>query len=60
MHLCDADGGGEWFGYLRRDNTVFNRCKGGNYKGFFHVPRGSCSPFNLPNAISLGTQHPWH
>ena len=40
MHLCDADGGGEWFGYLRRDNTVFNRCKGGNYKGFFHVPRG--------------------
>ena len=38
-HLCDADGGGEWFGYLRRDGTVANRRKGGNYKGFFHVPR---------------------
>eukprot|EP00750_Incisomonas_marina_P004140 INCI13443.13.p1 GENE.INCI13443.13~~INCI13443.13.p1 ORF type:complete len:551 (-),score=70.05 INCI13443.13:1682-3334(-) len=31
--------GGEWFGYLRPDGTVFNACKGGNYKGFFHVPR---------------------
>lgn len=29
-HLCDADGGGEWFGYLRRDGTAFNRCKGSN------------------------------
>ena len=38
-HLCDARGGGEWFGYLRADNSVFNACKGGNYKGFFHVPR---------------------
>ena len=48
MHLCDADGGGEWFGYLRRDNTVFNRCKGGNYKGFFHVPR--CLLFSARSA----------
>ena len=38
-HLCDAGGGGEWFGYLRPDCSVFNACKGGNYKGFFHVPR---------------------
>jgi len=39
-YFCDArDGGGEWYGYLRRDGTVFNRAKGGNYKGFFHVPR---------------------
>lgn len=38
-HFCDRDGGGEWWGYLRRDSTVFNACKGGNYKGFFHVPR---------------------
>ena len=37
--LCDAEGGGEWFGYLRRDGSVANECKGGNYKGFFHVPR---------------------
>lgn len=28
-HLCDASGGGEWFGYLRRDGSVFNACKGG-------------------------------
>ena len=38
-HLCDAEHGGEWFGYLRPDGSVFNFCKGGNYKGFFHVPR---------------------
>ena len=38
-HLCDAKGGGEWFGYLRPDGSVFNRTKGGNYKGCFHVPR---------------------
>ena len=37
--LCDADGGGEWYGYLRPDGTPFSACKGGNYKGFFHVPR---------------------
>ena len=30
---------GEWFGYLNPDGSVFNKCKGGNYKGFFHVPR---------------------
>ena len=38
-HLCDASNGGEWFGYLRPDNSVFSEAKGGNYKGFFHVPR---------------------
>jgi len=41
-HFCDdvkSGGGGEWFGYLRPDGTVFNRTKGGNYKGCFHVPR---------------------
>lgn len=31
--------GGEWFGYLNPDGSIFNACKGGNYKGFFHVPR---------------------
>ena len=29
----------QWFGYLTRDGKVFNECKGGNYKGCFHVPR---------------------
>jgi N-acylglucosamine 2-epimerase len=36
--LCDAPY--EWYGYLRRDGSPANACKGGNYKGFFHVPRG--------------------
>ena len=26
-------------GYLNRDGTVFNACKGGNYKGMYHVSR---------------------
>ena len=26
--FCDAQGGGEWFGYLRPDGSVFNECKG--------------------------------
>ena len=31
---------GEWFGYLRRDNLPTEpACKGGIYKGPFHVPR---------------------
>jgi N-acylglucosamine 2-epimerase len=30
---------GEWFGYCDRQGNVSNLCKGGNYKGFFHVPR---------------------
>lgn len=38
--LCDAEHGGERLSYLRRDGSPFNVCKGGNYKGFFHVPRG--------------------
>jgi len=39
-YFCDAGAGnGEWFGYLNRDGSIFNRCKGGNYKGCFHVPR---------------------
>lgn len=29
-HFCDESGGGEWFGYLRRDGSVYNQCKGGN------------------------------
>ena len=29
----------EWFGYLNRDGTPRHTAKGGNYKGFFHLPR---------------------
>jgi len=38
-HFLDRENGGDWFGYLRRDCSVFNNLKGGNYKGCFHVPR---------------------
>ena len=30
---------GEWFGYCDRRGNLTHRSKGGNYKGFFHVPR---------------------
>ena len=38
-HFIDSENGGDWWGYLRRDGSVFNKLKGGNYKGCFHVPR---------------------
>lgn len=37
-HFSDPDNG-EWFGYLRRDGSVFNSAKGNMWKGPFHVPR---------------------
>jgi len=30
---------GEWYGYANQDGSLLHTCKGGNYKGFFHVPR---------------------
>jgi N-acylglucosamine 2-epimerase len=30
---------GEWFGYLHRDGSVSNTCKGNLWKGPFHFPR---------------------
>jgi N-acylglucosamine 2-epimerase len=30
---------GEWFGYLNRQGKVLIECKGGKWKGCFHVPR---------------------
>jgi N-acylglucosamine 2-epimerase len=30
---------GEWFGYFDQKANLTHSCKGGNYKGFFHVPR---------------------
>ena len=30
---------GEWYGYLDRRGNLTHTCKGGAYKGFFHVPR---------------------
>lgn len=30
---------GGWYGYCSREGKLTNSCKGGSYKGFFHVPR---------------------
>ena len=37
-HFVDHEYG-EWYGYCDRTGHPTNTCKGGNYKGFFHVPR---------------------
>lgn len=37
-HFPDLENG-EWFGYLNRDGSVNNRCKGNHWKGPFHLPR---------------------
>jgi N-acylglucosamine 2-epimerase len=37
-HFVDPEYG-EWYGYCDRMGNLTNTCKGGNYKGFFHVPR---------------------
>ena len=37
-HFVDQKSGG-WFGYCDRQGTLTHSSKGGNYKGFYHVPR---------------------
>ena len=37
-HFPDPEHG-EWFGYCDRYGRLTHSCKGGNYKGFYHVPR---------------------
>lgn len=37
-HFADSEHG-EWFGYCDRRGDLALASKGGNYKGFFHVPR---------------------
>ena len=37
-HFVDNEVGG-WFGYCDQQGNLTHTCKGGNYKGFFHVPR---------------------
>ncbi|HUU43546.1 MAG TPA: AGE family epimerase/isomerase, partial [Planctomycetota bacterium] len=38
QHFADNAFGG-WFGYCDRQGNLTHTLKGGNYKGFFHVPR---------------------
>jgi N-acylglucosamine 2-epimerase len=37
--LCPDPQYGEWLGYFDRQGNVTHTCKGGNYKGFYHLPR---------------------
>ncbi len=37
-HFVDPEYG-EWFGYCDQRGNLTHTCKGGNYKGCFHVPR---------------------
>ncbi|MBN1808784.1 MAG: AGE family epimerase/isomerase [Planctomycetes bacterium] len=37
-HFADGEHG-EWYGYCDRRGNLTHTCKGGNYKGFYHVPR---------------------
>ncbi|MFI4912607.1 MAG: AGE family epimerase/isomerase [Sedimentisphaeraceae bacterium JB056] len=37
-HFVDEENGG-WYGYCDRRGNLTHTSKGGNYKGFFHVPR---------------------
>ncbi len=41
-HFADPEPG-EWFGYCDRRGNLALTAKGGNYKGFFHVPRALLS-----------------
>ena len=52
QHFVDHENGGDWFGYLRKDGTIFNRLKGGNYKGCFHVPRALLYSISSADRIS--------
>jgi N-acylglucosamine 2-epimerase len=51
QHFSDADGGGEWFGYLDRAGVPTHRFKGGPYKGCFHVPRALLFVFEIVSKL---------
>lgn len=46
---------GEWYGYLDRQGQPTHTCKGGNYKGFFHVPRFLMMTAQLVERGGIGT-----
>jgi N-acylglucosamine 2-epimerase len=49
-HFVDQEYG-EWYGYCDRTGQPANTCKGGSYKGFFHVPRALLFCIQEINAI---------
>jgi N-acylglucosamine 2-epimerase len=51
VKISEATVHGEWFGYCHRDGTVARSSKGGNYKGFFHVPRALLVAIQVVEAI---------
>jgi len=40
-HFADPEFG-EWYGYLHRDGSISQTCKGSLWKGPFHLPRMAC------------------
>ena len=50
-HFSDGNG---WYGYLNRDGSRLLDCKGGNYKGFFHVPRALLMCVQAVDAAEAG------
>lgn len=51
-HFVDQEVGG-WFGYCDRRGNLTHTCKGGNYMGFFHVPRALWQCYTKLNAFIL-------
>jgi N-acylglucosamine 2-epimerase len=48
---------GEWLGYFDRQGNCTHTCKGGNYKGFFHLPRFlMMTAQRIESAAARGTQ----
>jgi N-acylglucosamine 2-epimerase len=51
-HFVDTEYGG-WFGYCDRRGELTHTCKGGSYKGFFHVPRALLMCLQRVEAMGL-------
>jgi len=51
-HFVDNTYGG-WFGYCDRKGALTHSSKGGNYKGFFHVPRALLNSIRAVDRASI-------
>ncbi len=57
-HFADPSRG-EWFGYLTRRGEVLHDCKGGKWKGCFHVPRALFRCLRELEQLAAGTPRGW-
>jgi N-acylglucosamine 2-epimerase len=55
-HFADPEYG-EWFGYCDRRGELTHTCKGGSYKGFFHVPRSLLFSIQRWESSKAGSSH---